>query len=106
MSDKITSEDVRISIGVSPLCDSKTAFEIERSPADHEFTSLSPVMLTSEIEKPVESIATIAFVALPTMPSTEPLTPERMLTAFPTPLANVSVSISAVPPTREIPVPV
>ena len=59
-----------------------------------------------EIWNPVESIATIALVEVPVIPSISPDTFDVILTAFPTPLMKSISSISAVPPSRDTPVPI
>ena len=97
--------EVRISIGVSLLSAWKSAFEIDKSPADHELTILSPDIFKFEIVNPVASIDTIAFVAWPVIESMSPVTPEARLTPLPTPLVKVRPSMSAVPPVKETPVP-
>ena len=105
MLESVTVPEVLRSIGVSPLVDSYATSDTVRSPADHEFKRRSPDISIFEIVNPDESIATIAFVEEPVMPSISPLTPEAILTAFPIPELKSNVDMSAVPPVKETPVP-
>ena len=69
-------------------------------------TSLSPDISILDNENPLASIATIAFLEVPVIPSMSPDALELILTALPTPLTKCKSSISALPPVRETPVPV
>ena len=57
-------------------------------------------------ENPLASIATIAFLEVPVIPSISPDALELILIALPTPLMKSKSSMSALPPVRETPVPV